>query len=155
MIFPTKLKSTWLLGAVALLMAASTLPKKARGALTSPFDVNQPTSREVDRLLNGHPICGPLLLYSIVASAHPELLLENLETASMMADSLTIDINNYSQMVAAFRVIALHLSEHEDSQFQTVEYWRRACDDIERCSKQVVPSPACFDAGSAVENFND
>jgi hypothetical protein len=89
-------------------MAASTLPKAARCALTSPFDVNEPTSRQVDQLLNGHPICAPLLLYSIVASAHPELLLENLETASMMADWLTNDLHNYSQMVAAFRVIALH-----------------------------------------------
>jgi hypothetical protein len=135
-------------------VAALTLPNTARCELTSPFDVSDPTSREADQLLEGHPTCGPLILYSIIASAHPELLLENLETASLMADSLASDAHNYGQMVEAFRVIALHLNEHEDSQFQAVEYWRRACDDMERCSNEAVPSPACINAGSAVENFD-
>jgi hypothetical protein len=136
-------------------MAASTLPKTARCELTSPFDVSEPTSREADQLLDAYPTCGPLILYSIVASAHPELLLENLETASLMADSLASDLHNYDQMVVAFRVIALHLNEHERSRFQAVEYWRRACDDMERCNNEAVPSPACINAGSAFEKFDD
>jgi hypothetical protein len=145
----------WSIGALCFLIAGSILPNKARGEFSSPFDAGGPTSREADQLLEGHPSCGALILYSIIASQHPQLLLDNLETADVMADALTADHHDYDKMTQAFRVIALHLSEHDDNaQSQTVEYWRRACDDMERCANEAVSSPACNSARSAIENFD-
>jgi hypothetical protein len=141
--------------AVACLLLALMLPNKAQCGFTSPFEGGGPTSREADQLLNGHPNCGALILYSTIASEHPQLLLANLETAAMMADTLASTSQNYDNLVEAFRVIALHLSGHpDDHQSQAVEYWRRACDEMERCANEAMSSPACNSARSAVENFD-
>lgn len=140
---------------VSLLITALILATPAWCNSTSPFDVGGPTSGEVDRLLEGHPSCGALILYSTIAGEQPELLLDNLETADLMAHVLAADEQHYDEMAEAFRVIALHLSEHPDiPQLQAVEYWRRTCDIMERCANEAVPSPACNAAQSAVENFD-
>jgi hypothetical protein len=140
--------------AAALLMATLILPCTAQCKFTSALDVDGPTSVEADQLLDGHPRCGALILYSIIVSEHPELLLENLDTAALMADALAVNAENYDNMMKAFRVIALHLSEHcGEAQSKAVEYWRRACDNMERCASEAVPSPTCNSAPSAVDNF--
>jgi hypothetical protein len=106
-------------------------------------------------MLAGHPECGALVLYSTIAGEQPELLLDNLETASVLAEALAETVQGYDNMVEAFRVIALHLSEHSDkSQSAARAYWRRACDNMERCANEASSSPACNNARSAVENFD-
>lgn len=90
-----------------------------------------------------------------MASEHPEFLLANLDRALQMADALAADSRKFNDMMEAFTVIALHLSEHSDiSQAETVEYWRRACNKMERCSKEALPGPVCNTARSVIHNFD-
>jgi hypothetical protein len=151
----TKSGAIAIIWAASLLVASLILPCRAQCEFTSPLDVDGPTEVEADQLLKDHPSCGPLILYSIMASEHPELLLANLDRALQIADALATDARKYNDMMEAFTVIALHLSEHRDvSQVETVEYWRRACDKMERCSKETVPGPVCNTARSAIHNFD-
>ena len=143
----------WPIAAV-MILALWIMPGKALCGFTSPFDVGEPISREIEQMLAGHPECGALILYSTIAGERPELLLENLETAGLLAEASAGTLQGYDDLMEAFRAIALHLSEHtENTQYTRLTYWQRVCDDIELCANEAASSPACNSARSAVESF--
>jgi len=140
--------------ALALLAGVPTLPKSGACDFTSPFHPSEPTSKEANQLLEQHPTCAALILYSMLATEHPALLIDNLDLGREMADAFSSNELSYDDMIRAFSVIALHLSEHRNEpQLEAVDYWRRACDDMERCLNETATSTSCKNARSAVDNY--
>jgi hypothetical protein len=143
------------LGVAFLLVAVCTWPGTSRSEFTSALDNGEPTSQEIDHVFQTYPHCGVLILYAAVASEHPALLSENLETASRMAGVFTASDSDYDDMAETLRVIAVHLSEHSDHQrSEAVAYWRRTCDNVERCVNEGKMPKACDKAYSALDNFD-
>jgi len=131
------------------------LPGLSRGELTTSYWFDVPPAPEVDRLLDTHPQCGVLILYSTIASKHPDLLSTNLDAARDVAEVFADNEQEYDNLAKTFRVIALHLNEHRElSRFAAIAYWRRACGNMEQCTRDGPRSQACRKADSAVDNFD-